>query len=419
MARPLHKPWLPLIQTSANIRQVAIIGAGIAGAALAQELALAGLTVSIFEQASTPASGASGNLAGNCLPIIDQRPDNPYAQWHWLAWQSAVHWWQQQPHREQLGQLIGAAKWSNHAKTLAGWRNWANRYEDSQVQWMDALPLPHSPAGLWFAQGGSLYPRRIIKHLLSHAAIQLHTHTLITQLVHTGKHWQLLSHQGQFEADAVVIASGAQTSLAFPAWADVLQLNKGQVSYLPASAWNNPPTFALSYGGYAATAPEGITCIGASFEQQTPLGLTNSAHQHNLASLNQAYPKALRPDVFPTQGHSAYRANTYDHLPLVGPTVAIERYQAAISSHCRQPDTIPDLSSHLLPQLWMSIGHGSHGLTSAFLAAKLIRQQMLNQPAELSVMLQQAVHPARAIFRQCCYQKPPNSVSISAQSLRF
>ncbi|HQR83208.1 MAG TPA: hypothetical protein PK283_09895, partial [Thiotrichales bacterium] len=72
---------------------------------------------------------------------------------------------------------------------------------------------------------------------------------------------------------------------------------------------------------------------------------------------------------------------------------------------CHQPDTITDTSAHLLPQLWMSIGHGSHGLTSAFLAAQLIRQQLLNQPTELSLTLQQAVHPARAIFRQCCYPK--------------
>ena len=113
----------------------------------------------------------------------------------------------------------------------------------------------------------------------------------------------------------------------------------------------------------------------------------------------------MATDALPTKGHSAYRANTYDHLPLVGPVVDIPDYQAAIRSRCHQPDTIPDLSSLLRPQLWMSIGHGSHGLTSAFLAAQLIRQQLLNQPIELSLAMQQAVHPARAIFRQTCYPK--------------
>ncbi len=405
MARLLGKPWLPLAQTSVPIQRVAIIGAGIAGATLAQELALAGLDVIVFEQATAPATGASGNLAGNCLPIIDQRPDNPYAQWHWLAWQRAVHWWQQQPNRAQLGQLTGAAKWSTHTKTLAGWQTWASRYDDSLVQWMDSLPLPHQPAGLWFPQGGSFYPQQIVQQLLAHANIQLHIQTLITQLSHTGQHWQLWSHQGLFEADAVIIACGAQTALAFPEWGKLLQLNKGQVSHLPTSAWRSPPDFALSYGGYAAATPDGITCIGASFEQQAPLGLTESAHLHNLALLNQAYPNALRDDVIPTQGHSAYRANTYDHLPLVGPVVDIASYQAAIRSRCHQPDTLGDLSGHLLPQLWMSIGHGSHGLTSAFLAAQLIRQQLLNHPTDLDLTLQQAVHPARAIFRQCCYPK--------------
>ncbi|HQT03333.1 MAG TPA: FAD-dependent 5-carboxymethylaminomethyl-2-thiouridine(34) oxidoreductase MnmC, partial [Thiotrichales bacterium] len=351
MARHLPKNWLPLAPTTPPIQRIAIIGAGIAGAALAQELALAGLDVLIFEQTTAPATGASGNLAGNCLPIIDQRPDNPYAQWHWLAWQRAVHWWEQQPNREQLGQLTGAAKWSTHANNLTAWQAWANSYPDSQVQWMDALPLAHQPAGLWFPQGGSFYPRRIVQHLLTHANIQLHTQTTITQLTYTGQHWQLISHPGCFEADAVIIASGAQTALAFPEWGQVLQLNKGQVSHVSSSVWKHEPSFALSYGGYASPTPDGITCIGASFEQQAPLGLTDSAHLHNLALLNQAYPNALTTDALPTQGHSAYRASTYDHLPLVGPVVDIPDYQAAIHSRCHQPDTIPDLSSLLRPQL--------------------------------------------------------------------
>jgi tRNA 5-methylaminomethyl-2-thiouridine biosynthesis bifunctional protein len=405
MVRTSTKPWLPSAPASKGVNKVVIIGAGIAGAALASELALAGLDVQIFEQTPEAALGASGNLAGNCLPIIDQRPENPYAQWHWLAWQATVDWWQQQPNRTELGDLTGAAKWSNNPKTLAGWKGWASRYKSHQVAWMDELPLPHRPAGLWFSQGGSLYPKRMVERLLSHRNIQLHTNTLITQINHTGVYWQVSSNQIIFEADAVIIASGAHTALAFPDWGSVLQLNKGQVSHLPISAWRQPPAFSLSYGGYVATNADGISCIGATFEEQAPLGLTENGHQHNLALLHQFYPNALIADAFPKQGHSAYRASTYDHLPLVGPVVDIQAYKTAIHARCHQPDTIPELSSLLQPQLWMSIGHGSHGLTSAFLAAQLIRRQLLNQPAALSIKLQQAVHPARTIFRHTCYPK--------------
>jgi len=405
MARPPIKPWLPFAKTHPEINRVAIIGAGIAGATLANELALAGLKVSVFEQAAQPASGASGNLAGNCLPIIDQRPDNPYAQWHWQAWQAALNWWLKQPNRLELGRLTGAAKWSDDEKTLAGWKAWAHQCDPKQVQWMDHLPLPHRPAGLWFAQGGTLYPSRVVTQLLTHRHIQLYTHTRIDRIQHAVTHWQLDSDKARFEADAVVIASGAQTKQLFPAWGEMLQLNKGQVSHLAQSAWQSPPDFALSYGGYVSTAVDGITCVGATFEQESALGLTESAHQHNLNLLNQAYPNALIDPALPTAGHSAYRATTRDHLPLVGPVVDIEPYQNIIQPRCRQPDTIPDLSSLLLPQVWMSIGHGAHGLTSAFLAAKLIGQQLLNQPSVIAHNLQYAVHPARAIFRHCCYTK--------------
>lgn len=400
-----HKAWLPFPSSTHPIQHLAVIGAGIAGATVAHQLACSNISVSVFEQDASVANGASGNLAGNCLPIIDQRPNNPYAQWHWLAWQATVEWWQKQPNPNQLGNLTGAAKWSNNSSTLSGWQQWADHYPDEQVQWMHELPLAHRPAGLWFPQGGSLYPRQVVTRLLEHPNIQLFTHTNIQQIQRCSEKWHLISDSSRFEADAIVIASGAQTAHLFPEWGKMLQLNKGQVSHLPVSAWHRPPQFALSYGGYTSPAPNQVVCVGATFEQNAPLGLSSSAHLHNLSLLNQAYPNALKSDTLAVEGHSAYRANTLDHLPLAGPVVETTAYQTAVTHRCHQPDTIADLSSLLMPQVWMSVGHGAHGLTSSFLAAKLIRQQILRQEPELSLTLQQAVHPARAIFRYCCNKK--------------
>lgn len=398
-------PWLPTATNWPIPQHIAIIGAGIAGATLANQLAQLGMNVDIFESESAPAQLASGNLAGNCLPIIDARPDNPYAQWHWQAWRTTVDWWQQQPNRAALGQLTGAAKWSNNSNTLAKWRDWASHYTPELVEWRDALPLAHRPAGLWFPQGGYLRPQNVVAQLLAHPRIRLHTHCAIQHIAFDGTQWQLHSQQRVFSAPAIALTTGAQTTQLMPDWHTFIQQQKGQATHVPIDNWQQPPEFALSYGGYATPAVDGLCCVGASFSGEAALGLTTDEQQHNLDLLNRHYPTALLTQPEQLSGHTAYRANTYDRLPMVGNMVNIASYQQALTGKCHQKETLPNLSHCLLPHLWLSIGHGSHGLTSSFLAAQLLAQQIAQPTTQLALIderLRQAVHPARMVFRHIC-----------------
>lgn len=390
-------------------QHVAVIGAGIAGAALANRLALQGITVDVYEAEVQAAQLASGNLAGNCLPIIDTRPNNPYAQWHWHAWRATIHWWQQQPNREQFGRLTGAAKWSLDPQTSRKWQHWAMLQSNDIVQWHHRLPLPHQPAGLWFPQGGYLRPKQVVQHLLNQPNIRLHNNTPITRLINQHNQWQLISHKHNFNASVVVIATGAQTAQLLPEWHCHIQRNKGQVTHIATHHWRHSPNCALSYGGYATPAVDGIHCVGASFSGEAPLTLTQQEQQHNLALLAAHYPQALTRIPNTLTGHSAYRAHTFDRLPLVGPLVDVSTYQNAIQPYCHQPDKLHNLTATLLPNLWLTVGHGSHGLTSSFLAAELLSHAITQQPLTNlnqveSMTLLQATHPARSLFRHLCRQ---------------
>jgi tRNA 5-methylaminomethyl-2-thiouridine biosynthesis bifunctional protein len=396
------KNWLPekISPLSVNAR-VAIIGAGISGATVAAELASAGMLVTLFEAMPEPAMMASGNLAGSCLPVVD-RGNAPYNQWYWQSWRLACQWWERQDDRQSLGDLSSAFKWSRNASKQSTWHQWIEELnQPALVQWQ--APLDNAPDihGVHFKQGGYFVPKQVVKRLLTHSRIQLRTQCLVHAIQQEGHAWCLVFDQGLTETfDAVVLAAGASAADLLPEWQDYLQLNKGQVSHVLARDWLSPPKMVLSYGGYATPAVADVTCVGATFEGNVPLGLTPAGQAHNLSLLRQVLPEALKPEAQPIGGHSAYRVMTSDHLPLVGQALSVLAYQERIRACVLHPDTCPDATAALKPNLWFSLGQGSRGLTSSFLSAALLRAQMTGQALPVSDKLKQAVHPARIIFRQ-------------------
>lgn len=397
-----QKNWLPeQSSTLPTGSSIAIIGAGISGATAAAELASVGFLVTVFEAENAPAMAASGNIAGNCLPVVD-RGNTPYNQWYWQAWRLAYHWWEAQEDRDQLGDLSGAFKWSTNMHKQTTWRKWVNELDRAELaQW--GCPLVDAPdtEGVWFKQGGYLLPSQVVKRLLSHPNIHVRTNASVNALEQKGCAWRLSVDEGSNEDfDAVVVATGAQTARLLPEWTDFLQLNKGQVTHFSAADWSTAPSMVLSYGGYATPAVNGVTCVGATFEGNAPLGLTHEGHYHNVTMLGNVFPDALLPHAQPIGGHSAYRAMTSDHLPLVGQSVAVNAYQLRMRACALHPDTCPDGTDLLLPNLWLTLGQGSRGLTSSFLSAAVLRAQITGQATPVTEKLKLAVHPARVIFRQ-------------------
>lgn len=406
----VHKPWLPLSRPLPAGAEVAVVGAGIAGATTARQLAEAGFAVTVLEAAEQPATAASGNLAGTLLPVMD-RGHGPYAQWYWQAWLAARHWLAQQQD-STLGQLCGGGKWTDVTERMAEWRDWVEGLAapgwlgvQSAQDFAASTGVQVAAGGIHLPQAGWLAPRRVVAQLLLHPAITLQLASPVRAMTAVDGGWQLHWGTGQKQTFAgVVLATGADTARLLPDWGGFLQRNKGQVSHLPASAWRTPPHAVLSFGGYATPLIDGISCIGATFERDRPLGLNDAGHEHNLALIRKALPDALQPHASAVGGHTAYRVMTADHLPLVGPLVAVDAYQQVVGEGPLYPDQCPPADSSLLPGLWLNVGHGSRGLSSAFLAAELLCAQMSGGVSPVQASLRDALHPARVLFRHLSRQ---------------
>jgi tRNA 5-methylaminomethyl-2-thiouridine biosynthesis bifunctional protein len=224
----------------------------------------------------------------------------------------------------------------------------------------------------------------------------------ITRLTQDGDAWQLQAVERKtFTHDAVVIACGAGIQQLLPNWMPHLQIQKGQVAHLAASAWQGQlPTMPWMFDGYVMPAVAERICIGATFEKDAPHGITADGISHNLNPLANALPAHQYHPHQIIGGHSAYRMMTRDHLPLVGSLPNLDCYQQGVQPCVQRPDTCPDMARCLHPHLYLSIGHGSRGLSSSFLAAQVIAAQITGQTAPIGLRLSQAVHPARVLFRE-------------------
>jgi tRNA 5-methylaminomethyl-2-thiouridine biosynthesis bifunctional protein len=324
---------------------------------------------------------------------------------------SAVRWLSQQED-ETLGQVSGVFTWQSHPQRQQELKDWVNHLH--APSWLRHLATTDTvsvlgeslPAGILVTQAGWMSPPKVVAKLLDHPNIRLCCATRVTTLKEQATdgwtiHLQDSHGVSEEDYDAIVVACGTGVDQLLPEWTEHLPKQKGQVVHLPMQTWQGQvPTMPWMFDGYAMPPVAGQICIGATFEKATPLGVTSAGIADNLQCLADAISQHRYLPTSRLTGHSAYRLMTKDHLPLVGGLVKVDSYQTGIAQCVHRPDTCKEMSYSLRSNLYVSIGHGSRGLTSAFLAAEVIRSQILGQISPVGLRLLQAVHPARTFFRQ-------------------
>ncbi|QEA11840.1 FAD-dependent 5-carboxymethylaminomethyl-2-thiouridine(34) oxidoreductase MnmC [Comamonas flocculans] len=400
-------PWQPHpvraalpATTLAQGRECAVVGAGLAGASVADSLVRRGWRVTVHERGAGAASGASGVPAAIAAPHVS--PDDSLisrlSRAGLRALQLALH--------QHAGDLQGT-DWAlggvlehrvGESARLPGdspeWRHWSAPADARQraQAW-----LPAQASALWHSGAGWLRPQALIERLLAQAGVKLQTHSDIARIEASAEahaRWRLLDARGRLlgEADLVVVCAGAASGALGPQAAALpLQPVRGMCSLgarLPGKdnvPWPGQPVngHGMLVPGPAGDAAPHWVC-GSTFERgQDRLPLTpveiKAGHEANFAKLSLLLPalaSALAP-LFAGGGAglrawSGVRCSLPDHLPLVGPLDA-----------ARQPG------------LWVCTGLGARGATLASLCAELLAARLHGEPLPLDAALARALMSER------------------------
>ncbi|HEY1225636.1 MAG TPA: tRNA (5-methylaminomethyl-2-thiouridine)(34)-methyltransferase MnmD [Brevundimonas sp.] len=291
-------------------QRVAVIGAGIAGAALARALTAEGAEVTVVE-AEAPGAGASGLPASLVTPRLDAG-DAVIAGLNAQALRTAMAAYRaagavlaegvlqlEQTPRDaaRFAKVAAQAIWPEGAMTVLDAGACSQR-----------LGEPVEAGGLMMRDAGVIAGSVVLECWLKGVT---RVTARIARVEPAGEGWRLVDADGAtvLQADAVVLAAGWGNAglTALP-----LSPVRGQAD------WVEGVTAApVAWGGYAVPTGKGLL-FGATHERgETTAGVSDAASEKNRAALAGRLP-SLADRIGQTGRRAAIRATTPDRMPLTG-----------------------------------------------------------------------------------------------------
>lgn len=240
--------------------------------------------------------------------------------------------------------------------------------------------------------------KRLIPKGFAEQALVINPHRLATTLL---QQIPLTLHLGQkvdpqtllAHFDAVILATGSYLNLGEP--------TPGQVSIATENALSMRLSRALAYQGYCVPDGKGHWILGSSFRHGTSeLVVLAKDHAQNLRDLSEAAPDLAAS--FTNQALDAFvgmRFTAPDHLPIIGGMPAEAEWLHTFDRlrFGDQRAIYPPAPYHT--GLYLTLAHGSKGLSSSFLASKIITSLLTKSPLPIGISLWENIHPARFWLR--------------------
>jgi len=343
-------------------RRLAVIGGGIAGAAMARAAHAEGLEVAVFDEDRSP---ASGNPAALVTPALDAG-GGARAALPAQAFARAVALYAARPEaliaHGVLKLALAPRDAERHAAVAA-----QDLFEPEAMSVIGADAATTRvgepvPAALDMAEALVIEPARVIDAWRGPAIA-----TRVARLTHEDGVWRLHDPDDRplAEADAVVLAGGADQALLWPS--APIRPVRGQAT------WTDQPAPApAAFGAYVVPTRDGML-FGATHDRDVvETEARPSDDRRNLQALAKGLPElAARLTDAPLRGRAAVRATTADHLPLAG--------------------AVPGAPEGL----FVLGGLGGRGFCLAPLLAEHLTARMLTLPSPLPLALSALVDPAR------------------------
>ena len=336
-----------------SLSKVAILGAGVAGAAVARAFRDQGITpVVVADAVGAGASGFPSALVTPRFDLGDAEVATLFAQ----ALERAGTLYRAIPNAVVAEGVIQRPAMERDAARFAK--------VAAQALWQPGSMTAHADGSLSMTEALTVYPRAILEAWLDGVDPILGR---VKRVSATPSGWSIrLASGASVEVDAVVIAAGWGLSALLGDLA--ISPVRGQADWIEAE-----PPLAQAWGGYVAPTADGFL-FGATHDRgDTATDVRAGDTERNLATLAGRLPDlAERARKAPVQSRAAVRATTRDRLPLAGP--------------------VPGRTG-----LFVLGGLGSRGFCLAPLLAEHVAALVLGRPSPLPFGIGRRIDPGRPL----------------------
>jgi tRNA 5-methylaminomethyl-2-thiouridine biosynthesis bifunctional protein len=358
-------------------RRVAIVGAGLAGAACAERLASRGWEVTLIDRHPAPAREASGNPVGLLRPALHVE-DTAIA----LLSRAAIGYALRQfSALEREGRLpwrqSGVLRLARDAAQMRRFEDIAsaNAFPAEFARCVDAVDAARIAGravrgpGWWVPSAAWVSPPALCAAHIGQSAVRRVFSADATRLARTNSAWRVEGAKGVLaEAPHVILANAAEANTLLPDTQLPLVPVRGQVSFAPKGQKLDVP---VSGDGFVVPTADGFA-LGATFQlddfEIEPRVADHAANLARAESLLPGFTEGLDPARI--AGRVAFRATTPDRLPIYG-----------------------ELPRH--PGAHAALGLGATGLLWGALCAELLASQMEGEPWPLERDLAAVIDPGR------------------------
>lgn len=369
-------------------RHAVVVGAGIAGAGVAQALALRGWRVQVLDEAPRRTQAHAGHVAAALTPMVTRDDDirarlsragSLRAQARWSDVSEEVLW---RCGALQLQRVSGRIV--DLAGVLEGLslpEQWVRYVSSEQASEIAGLPLARG--GLYFPTAARIRPERLIEALLQTPGIE-YMDAMVDRVERVNGQWRVFDVLGEVRAQApqVILASAfgtqalLQHSEKLKQHARIAAMHQlgGEITLLPERLLAGGPRCIVSGDGYVLPALDGLCAVGSSYvhgaEQIEPslegaqgnvaraAGLLGQAGLTGLFNNSGREGSVQRAGLAALSGWAGWRAVLPGRLPAIGPVAHEEG-------------------------LWVATGFASRGLTWSSLAGDLIAGALCGEPLVL------------------------------------
>ena len=346
-------------------KRICIVGAGIAGCSLAKILAEKGHKVTIFDKEENASFSASGNEILVTYPRLSAH-DSPYARFSLQSFLYSSNFYDQLKSKYWKKSGVLMMNFDDNSKKREESLCKATSKEDLFVK-LDketaslkaGVPLNHG--GLFFKDAGYIQPKKLCQEILQHENITTkYSEEVLTINTEHGMH-EIITNQSKSEFDELCLCNAYDVERFINL--DSITKKRGQVSLISTNDKLKNLTFPICAGGYLSPNLKGEHLIGSSYSQLESLDVLDEEHDGNKIKINAIYDGELEV----LAGRVGFRTVTKDRMPISGK----------------------------LNGIYINVGHGSRGSTSAPLCSQHIADMIDKTPLPFGSQISYAIRPER------------------------